>query len=359
MPRLQSTHRGWARTKAAAHDIKLLPPRIQLAGWSSGDQLVYSFSPALLEVGQGGASPMRGWGAIIFVGMTGLALAYIFEAVPYFFQAWLDGESSIWELAFGLSMGVVLAVLLVVPYTYFTKNFLSVTDPTVRFSHKRRKVWMWTGKGPIEMDWYQLVPRVESSVATAYATVKKYRGQYAELTPDGHVKVSNGIPHVFQVGQISSAEEGVLPSMEYVRRYMESGPHAVQPPDKLLSHRPRWHAMVNFIGMADEWARWSENRDKPGVAPAPWLRTVIFIVLFPLFFPLQFTNWLALVVAPRPKWPKELEAMHEADRVQHQSEAISQERQSQTHSRATEAIHLRRKSVIRVNGEIVADDGHS
>jgi hypothetical protein len=87
--------------------------------------------------------------------------------------------------------------------------------------------------------------------------------------------------------------------------------------------------------MADDWRRWRENRAKPGVAPAPWVRTIAFLLLFPLFFPLQFTNWLALVVAPKPKWPKELDALHQAD------------------------LNPRRKPVIRVNGEIVSGDERS
>lgn len=340
---LRRTRKGWERTKVAAHSVRPLPARRPLATWANGDQMIYKVDATFLEIGQGGLSPMRGWGAIIFVGMLVLALAFLFVGVPASYSAWREGEVSTWMFGTMRTMAALMLPLLAVPVAYFVINFFYVTDPVVRLDQKRQKVWLWTNKGPLEIDWADLVPRVESSVATAYATVKTYRGQYAELTPNGHVKVSHGIPHVFQVGQISSTEEGVLPSMEYVRRYMESGPHAVQPPDKLLSHRPRWHAMVNFIGMADEWARWSENRDKPGVAPAPWVRTAIFIVLFPLFFPLQFTNWLALVVAPKPKWPKELEAMHEADRMQYQSASI----------------HPKRNPVIRVNGEIVADDGHS
>ena len=241
-------------------------------------------------------------------------------------------------------------------WIYFAMSFLVVTDPTVRLNAKRQKVWMWTGKGPIEMDWANLVPRVESSVASAYATVKLHRGQYAELGPDGEPKATRGVPHVFQCGQISAAEEGVRPSMEYVRLYMEAGPQAVQQPEKLLSHRPRWYAMVNLFGVADDWVRWRENRDKPGVAPAPWFRTVVFVLLFPVFFPMQFTNWLALAVAPKPKWPKELEVMHAADLARAQAEEAARRAADPRLDRAQEAERPRRKPVIRVNGQIVDGD---
>jgi hypothetical protein len=139
--------------------------------------------------------------------------------------------------------------------------------------------------------------------------------------------------------------------MEYVRLYMEAGPQAVQPPQRLLSHRVHWYAMVNLAGMADDWVRWHENRDRPGVAPAPWIRTVAFVLLFPILFPMQFTNWLALALAPRPKWPKELEALHAADLAR--AKEAAQKEADPAMDPAQEAQRPRRKPVIRVNGEII------
>lgn len=352
-------NKAWQQIKAATHSAKLLPRSTSLAGWASGDQMVYALNPAMLEIGQGGNSPVHGVGTIPAAGIGSLLLGFLIEGLPSFFKAWDLGEIPTWELVLVCIASIFGAALLIVPLSYLWLSFFAVTDPTIRFDHKRQKVWMWTGKGPIEMAWARLVPRVESSVATAYATVKTYRGQYAEVGADGNILVTNGIPHVFQVGQISAAEEGVRPAMEYVRLYMDAGPHAVRPPEKFLSHRTPWYAMVNFIGMADEWVRWRENRDKPDVAPAPWVRTVGFVLLFPLFFPLQFTNWLALTVAPRPKWPKELDAMHAADLAQAQQSETQRRQQDLTADRASEAQVPRRKPVIRVNGEIVsgADTG--
>ena len=353
---LKRARNGWGRAKSAVHSVRLLQPHVPLAGWGNGDQMVYSCSPAYLEIGQGGASPMRGWGAIVFAALVFLMFAFLVEAVPFSIEAWRAGQVSVWMMGITVAMGALMIPLLLVPAAYFAMSFFAVTDPTVRLDAKRQKVWMWTGKGPIEMDWANLVPRVESSVASAYATVKLYRGQYAELGPDEEPLATKGIPHVFQCGQVSAAEEGVRPSMEYVRLYMESGPHAVQAPEKLLSHRPRWYAMVNLFGMADDWVRWRENRDRPGVAPAPWFRTVVFVLLFPVFFPMQFTNWLALAVAPKPKWPKELEAMHAADLARAQAEEAARRAADPRLDRAQEAERPRRKPVIRVNGQIVDGD---
>ncbi len=350
----QRTRKGWERAKHASHNVRTLPAGSRLSSWANSDQMVYAVNPAYLEIGQGGSSPMRGWGAIIFVGLSVLICSIIYGVLTLTKDSLHSHDVALFDVVFAIVIVVALTVGLAVPLLYLWLNFFSVTDPTVRLDHKRKKVWLWTGKGPIEIDWSRLTPRVESSVATAYATVKTYRGQYAELGADGEPLRTHGIPHVFQCGQLSAAESGVLPSMEYVRRYMEGGPDAVSPPEKFLTHAVRWYAMVNLFGMADDWVRWHENRDKPGIAPAPWTRTIIFIVFFPIFFPLQFTNWLALAVAPRPKWPRELEALHQADLLTWQSEQAAENQADLLQNRAQEAARPRRKPVIRVNGELIS-----
>lgn len=302
---------------------------------------------------------MRGWGTIIFLGLATLICSIIYGTVSLTKDAIQSNEATLFGVALTVCLLAVLAASLTVPLLYLWISFFSVTDPTVRLDQKRKKAWLWTGKGPIEIAWSRLTPRIESSAASAYATVKTFRGQYAELGAEGEPVKTHGIPHVFQCGQISAAEEGVLPSMEYVRRYMESGPDAVQSPEKFLSHKVHWYAMVNFLGMADDWVRWKENRDRPGIAPAPWARTIVFILFFPLFFPLQFTNWLALAVAPRPKWPKELEAMHAADLEKSRAAEAQRRHANPLLERAQEAERPRRKAVIRVNGELISGGDES
>lgn len=341
---LKRTRAGWERAKQHAHKARTLPVRRSLSDWANSDQMVYALNSAYLEIGQGGNSPMRGWGAICFVLWLGLAPSLLYRMTILVIDMVRLNQANIFDVVLAFGVGVIMLATMCFSLFYVAITFFSVTDATVRLDSKRKKVWLWTSKGPIEIDWHKLTPQVESSVATAYATVKTYRGQYAELGPNGLPLTTHGIPHVFQCGQISTAEEGVLPSMEYVRRYMEMGPHAVEPPTKLLSHKVRWYALVNLFGMADDWVRWKENRERPGVAPAPWIRTIIFILLFPVFFPMQFTNWLALAIAPKPKWPHALEAMHQADLITYQTERTPQ---------------AQRKPVIRVDGELLPDEGGS
>jgi len=230
---------------------------------------------------------------------------------------------------------IVSPLIALVPLIWFYLSFFAVTDVVVRFDRKRGKVWMWTGGGPIEMRWADLQPAVMGMAASAHLPSRTYRGVYAEFDASGQIRTTRNIPHLIQVGQISAAEAGVMPALEYVREFMERGPGVLPPPNRLLQHRPRWYAMVNFLGLADEWALIAAG--KPAPLGKPWVRTIGFVLFFPLLFPLQFTNWLALRIAPIPKWPKEIADMHAAD--------------------LADSDRPKRKPVIRINGELVDRKG--
>ena len=297
-------------------DVRRLQPRQQLALSALGDGMVYAVNSAYVEIGRGGVSAMRGWGALAWLALLGLG-PMLAAGLWLSTQDWLAGELGLpMYLAIALFSLFAIAGSAFVSLSFLVPAFFSVTDSLVRLDSRRQKVWMWTRRGPIEMSWARLVPHVSSGAATVYSTVKVYTGQYAELGADGKPLKTHGIEHVFQVGSPAAVDAAVLSSMEYLRRYMEIGPHAVEPPSKLLSHRPKWYVMVNFFfGLADDWVAWHEGRGKPGGRSMPLAQTFFGALLFPILFPLQFTNWLALRVAPIPKWPKELVRMHEQDLV--------------------------------------------
>lgn len=322
----------FASLRQYAHNLRRLPPGQQLSPWPQAEDLVYAVNPVYLEISQGGASPMRGWGALIF----------LFGIVAMAFGAFVGGEilfhdaPSVDERGLVSSVAMLLGILLLLsacslPLFWLYMSFFAVTDVVVRFDRKRGKVWMWTGGGPIEMCWADLQPAVMGLAASAHLPGRTYRGVYAEFDAAGQIKVTRNILHLIQVGQISAAEAGVMPALEYVRTFMEDGPQGLPPPNRLLQHRPRWYAMVNFLGLVDEWALIANGQPAP--LGKPWVRTIAFVLFFPLLFPLQFTNWLALRVAPIPKWPKEIADMHAND--------------------LAELDKPRRKPVIRVNGELL------
>lgn len=303
-----------------------------LAAVGNGEYLAYAINDVYLETGQGNASPMRGFGAIVFaLGVLGSSFGLYVASEDF-----IGPMAPVHLSAFSV-FGDILGVVMLLPVLLFAlfgalAPFLTATDPLVRYDRKRQKVWIWTTRDVISIDWAKLTPCVYQSVASATSTIHIHSGLFAELGPDGLPVVTAKMPHMVRCGEVSAIAEGVLQSMEFVRSYMAtSGP----PPrvERLLQRRPKWWAMVNFFGLAQAWIDWKANRDRPGLFPPPLWGTLFAIVGFPLMFPLQVTNWLALRVARMPKWPAELVAMHEAD--------------------LAELAHGKRKPVIRLNGEIV------
>lgn len=325
--------------KQHAQNLRRLPPGQQLSPGPQAEDLVYAVNRVYLEISQGGTSPMRGWGALLFLFGALLMLASPLLSITGVVDGLERGLYESGELSYaGLALEVVLVVLVfalsIIPLFWLYLSFFSVTDVVVRFDRKRGKVWMWTGGGPLEMRWADLQPAVMGLAASAHLPSRTYRGVFAEFDTSGQIKVTRNIPHLIQVGQISAAEAGVMPALEYVRAFMESGPNGLPQPNRLLQHRPRWYAMVNFLGLADEWALIADGQPAP--QGKPWVRTIAFVIFFPLLFPLQFTNWLALRVAPVPKWPKDLANMHAAD--------------------LAELEQPHRSPVIRLNGTLVDSD---
>lgn len=360
------------RLKKATDDIQLLPKHQPLCGsTNNGEGMVYEFNDVYLEIGQGGNSCLRGFGAIFMLP------GFLIGVVGGLWASW-KGVSELWHptritwhaTTNATTMEIDWLVLLLSPVTLFMVfvsaalfvvylgHFISVTDPVIRFDRKRQKVWMWTGRGPIEMDWSNLTPRLRTTMVNAYGG-KVTRCQYAELDAHGNPLKTKGIEHVLQIGGITTPTPGMpyaADGLEYVRCYMEHGPGSVKPPKKLLTHRVHWYAMFNLFNLADDWVSWKENRDRPWLYPPPWIRTVIFVLLFPMFFPLQFTNWLALAISPKPKWPKEIREMHEADLRELEQTRRQQRAADRLADRASEAEHPRRKPVMRVNGQIVDEE---
>lgn len=335
--------RAFENFKAYAHSTRRYPPGRQLAAYAYPEWLLYAVNPVYAEVSQGGASPMRGSGAIIFLML--LLTCIIGGGFLIYMEAHDWGRGI--DFNAGMSMfGVILGLLLIfgsiIPALWLYLNFLTPTDAVLRFDRKRQVAWMWTGKGAIEIPWSHLTPAVQGMAVSPLIPARTYRGLYVGFGPGDELRFTDGIPHVMQIGPVTGGEEGALFSLEWVRRYMEEGPQSVPRPHRLLRHRPEWRAMFNFVGLITDWDAVFRGESKE----RPWLVTAMFVGLFPWFmFLFQVTNWLALRVAPLPKWPRDLEARHAADlaEVGPQSDGISQPRQP-------------RKAVVRVNGQLVESD---
>lgn len=305
------TRKALTAFRRYADDTVEYPPHQPLAPGASGFGLVYQVNSVYLEAGQGGNSCMRGFGALLilfgFCATSWGAWVICMMAT----EAFSRGFGSIfYALTYPLALfGLALSVL--VTTAWIGPAFFAPVDIFTRYDRKRGKVWVWHRKQPLELDWNNLVPLVRATAASAHLPNKLYRGMYAEFDESGAIKQTRGVKHVVQVGPATAGTAGVLPLMEYVRRYMETDLRTLPPVLRPLRKRPPWWAMFNFGGLADDWHDHFKGRELP--AGLPWTMTILFVVMFPVMFPLQITNYLALLLAPCPKWPKDWLRMHQQD----------------------------------------------
>lgn len=294
--------------KAFSQSTRRYPKGKALADHASAHNLLYAANPVYIEVTQGGTSPIRGFAALIwFGGMLGCWYA----AISAFGLA-LDSSPMVtggWRI-FDFMMGLVMLLGSSLPMFLLFFSFFAPTDAVIRFDRKRRMVYKWSNQGLVEIPWSHLTPVVQGMATSPIQASKTYRALFVDYAANGEPRCTKDVPHLMLVGQPSGGEQGALYFLEYVRRYMEDGWDAVPRPRAWLRHRPRWRAMFNFVGMADAWA---EEERSPTEEGRPWWLAALFGVGSCVLFPMQVTNWLALQVAPRPRWPRSLKNMHAED----------------------------------------------
>lgn len=281
----------------------------RLADHAAAENLLYAANPIYIETTQGGTSPIRGFGAVIWLGAM-LACWYGSYAG---FRILSSNSSSggldiLSALLFFLSALILFGSVLPGFLLFF--SFFTPTDAVVRFDRKRQVAYKWSDQGLIEIPWAKLTPVVQGMMTSPMQASRTYRAMLVEYAPNGEPRSTNGVPHLMQLGWPSGDEQGALLALEYVRRYMDEGWQAVPRPQQWLRHRPRWRAMFNFVGIVDDWAR--EERE-PSELGKPWGLALFFGSAGLAMIPMQITNWLALQVAPKPRWPRTLKVQHARD----------------------------------------------
>lgn len=297
-----------------AQNRKLYPRGRQLAAQADGSSLLYEINPVYIEVGQGFNSPMRGVGVAVYLAMGVCAIWFGIQSIWEIIQAWRTGNSEEVDL-FGLVLAIVLLVLAYIPGLLVAVAFFAPTDLVVRLDRKRQVAWLWNAKEVITVPWASLTPAVQGMATSPHMPGRTYRGVYAEYGEDGKPKVTGTIAHSLAAGPVTGDEQGALITMEYLRRYMEEDYAKLPSPGRLLRHRPGWQAMFNFIGMLDNKQEEVDGqfvRSKV-LRQSDWMSIGLFVGFFPFMFFMQVTNWLALKVAPLPKWPKTMLEAHAKD----------------------------------------------
>ncbi len=76
--------------------------------------------------------------------------------------------------------------------------------------------------------------------------------------------------------------------------------HATVPPNRATRHRPKWWIMFDIVGWAEDWSNWYRDCDKFGLSPMPWMSSIIWVLTFPLWFPMHAADLAELAAIEKP-----------------------------------------------------------
>ncbi|WDY59980.1 DUF6708 domain-containing protein [Pseudomonas sp. PSKL.D1] len=104
-----------------------------------------------------------------------------------------------------------------------------------------------------------------------------------------------GLPHLesAMVGKQGQGGSELRDEWEFIRRYMEEGPHAVPRP-RLSTHLPS--PIQAFSAQFEGLGRFVRN--------SSWLFKVCLLLLWPAFVIVGTAHWVSLMLCWRPRWPK-------------------------------------------------------
>ncbi|GAB7539256.1 hypothetical protein BGC_54800 [Burkholderia sp. 3C] len=189
----------------------------------------------------------------------------------------------------------------------FTNDFFGYTDALLRFDRVHRKVWMFVGtREPIELDWDRLKP-VSQSVTPSAGNINTFRAVLlVDLDADGDVKFEGRFPRIASLGQTALNEQEAIGQYEYVRQFMENGPHGLPLCKTYLEHRSNFRTMVGF-GALDQIRAYPAS-DEDNHLKKIVLATLFWSVMSCAFLPFSMSTWLAYRLNRVPKWPARIEA---------------------------------------------------
>ncbi|GAB7536748.1 hypothetical protein BGC_29660 [Burkholderia sp. 3C] len=170
----------------------------------------------------------------------------------------------------------------------------------------RRKVWMFVGtREPIELDWDHVKP--VSQGVTPAGNINTFQAVLlVDLDADGDVKFEGRFPRIASLGQTALNEQEAIGQYEYVRQFMENGPHGLPPCKMYLEHRSNFRTMVGF-GTLDQIRAYPAS-DEDNHLKKIVLATLFWTVMSCAFLPFSMSTWLAYRLNRVPKWPARIEA---------------------------------------------------
>jgi len=234
------------------------------------------------------------------LGILGGCFALIFFAYGLFPGAW-----TVWDIALAIaSLGLVaLAVFCV------RLDTTVPSDTPVRFNRARGKVYIYefAWKANPFVRWPQTIKVFDW--ADTHAEITRQAGNsvryalFLSHCKPGTLEVIDRI----QLGGQSIDEADMRRLWDYCRVYMEHGltrlpPQAPRPDD--VDFRRSLFFFMPFLAPGAEGAAYRQQ-----MQVIEWIASIaLMLPMFWLLLPLGLMRYLALRLAPRPRWPAELDA---------------------------------------------------
>jgi len=277
-----------------------------------GNYLVYGMNATTLEIGQGsnGQKGMMGLGGLLGFGcMVGVWVGVFLPlAFAESFSAYLKNEDAV----FLLVMAPILALSIPMAWAFlrvFLTDFFGYTEKLVRFDRKRRKVWAFQGKqAPLEFDWDRLKPVLQTCTAGAFSLNKVCSVLLVDLDAQGEVRMEGWLPRMVWIGEGSLLESQTLANYEYVRQFMDDGPHRLPPCKHYPQHKRNLREALNFadqLTVAREF-KWGG----PDASPFShiFVPLIVYGVLCTPLMLFSMAGYIASNLNRIPRWPQRIEA---------------------------------------------------
>ena len=136
----------WNRFKRGVEHYRYLTPG-QPVGVADGENLVYEANQIYMDIGQGGTSSIRGFGALPILLLTFVGGGGVLSFLPRAIEFYQSGISDLGGLIFDIALSLIGGIFgLFMGIAYFGVTFLAPTDALVRLARKRRH----GRKGPLD-----------------------------------------------------------------------------------------------------------------------------------------------------------------------------------------------------------------
>jgi hypothetical protein len=257
---------------------------------------IFAFNETYMDMRCGGSEEKRGLITLMTLGGLG-PMTYAWFRVT-FFSIYINATQADFLSVFSVSFSLYMLSIGGAVYYFYAKygfrftrlEILTSRHLLVRFNRKTQQVYLHR-------------PTSCGGIATFPWRTTGSTGLYPE---DDSLSVGmrlgliwhpihTGLPHMEMalLGKQGQGGSELRDEWEFIRRYMEEGPHAVPRP-RLSTQLPS--PIQAFSAQFEGLGRFFRN--------SSWLFKLAILIVWPAFVIIGTAHWISLLLCWRPRWPK-------------------------------------------------------